>query len=92
MGRVDLDRGAHPVVRLRGAEEEVGLPQAPDALRQLPPRVGPPERGCQLIEVSLQLDRLAAFPGQHPRVGRDQLDLGRDQLLRTALLDGEQDR
>lgn len=35
MRSVDLDRGAHPVVGLGGTEEEVRLPQAPDALRQL---------------------------------------------------------
>ncbi len=39
-----------------------------------------------------QFDRLALLARQHSRVVSDESELGRDQLLRAGLLDGEQDR
>jgi hypothetical protein len=47
--------------------------------------------GRELIHVSLELDGLAAFPGQYPGVRRNQLALCLHELLGTRLFNREKD-
>jgi hypothetical protein len=73
-------------------EEQVGLPEPADALGEVRLRRLSAERRRQLVQVLLQLHGLAAHARENARVVGNEVELGRDQLLRPLLLYREQDR
>ena len=80
-GPADVDGRADPPVQFRGAEEQVGLPQPPDALGQVEQGVGQPERGPDRAQVLSQAHGPAALAEQDGRAVGDQPRLGGDELL-----------
>src|SRR5215469_1477092 len=87
-----MNAGADPLVTVRRSKEKLGLPEAPDALRQAEKCIGKPEGGTYRSQVFSEAHRAPAFAQQHRRVVHDQAGLGGNQFLGTRLLDREQNR
>src|SRR5215831_8370269 len=87
-----MNAGADPLVKVRRSEEELGLPEAPDALRQAEKCIGKPEGGAYRGQVLSEAHRAPAFAQQYRRVVHYQAGLSGNQFLGARLLDREQNR
>src|SRR5262252_2916710 len=87
-----MNARADPLIKVGGAKEELGLPETPDALRQVQQRAGEPESGANGGQVFSQAYRASALTQQNRRILHNQAGLGGNQLLGTRLLDREQNR